>query len=486
MWPSSSVTDLDGVLRFYAVTGPLWAAFVAAAGDPGSDVRLLAALPPEIVSQSCSAATMGDGRRLSPVEAIHVGLVFRACHRLVHLQSGAGLDTWKDPNPWDTTSLPSSSETSPSLTSTGALGERKLKFSQVVEQGDDTEFFCEPEGAKNAYYGKYIALMGGLPEESEDPSIEQLSALSRRVALKQGIYVDFAVWVPYSRKHMRAAKYQSFLLQDDGTFLSKMVAGPSCFRHWQASFRVLRSALLMLDLVNLSNLVAWESWVEKLNFLHPSCWHLIVAAEDRARGEHLNRTVMKIRLEIDKGGQPPLGWMEAKPWNVAWQQVLADKIYWTEQVTVPAITWVAKGEKGVPKTPLEEQAGEVLRGGADALRPDFEKGGNLSEGSLVKKNHNKIKREAKKKRLQMEREELKHLRGKGKGKGDGKDGGRKGSGGGKSSGSSSEACYAWNNGNGLCGSLAPGEKCLGKIPREHRCTICGSPGHPSRSCSSKS
>lgn len=485
MWPSSSVTDLDGVLTYFGVTNTLWTAFTAAVGDPGSDIRLLAALPGEIVAQSCTTATMADGRRLTPVEAIHVGLVHRACHRLVHVQSGAGLDSWRDPNPWDTSTSTPSTAASTSLTSTSSLGERKLKFSQVVDQGDDTEFLCEPEGAKNGYYSKYIAVMGGLPEESEDPSIEQLSALTRRVALKQGIYVDFAVWVPYSRKHMKAAKYQTFLLQDDGTFLSKMVAGPSCFRHWQASFRVLRSALLMLDLVNLSNLVAWEAWVERLNFLHPSCWHLIVSAEDRARGEHMNRTITKIKLDIDRGGQPPLGWSEAKPWNIAWHQVLMDKIYWTEQVTVPALTWVARGEKGVPKTPLEEHAGEVLRGGADALKPELERNGAGGDSPSVKKNHNKLRREAKKKRVLQDREELKQWRGKGKGKGDGKDGGRKGSGDGKSSGSSSEACYAWNNGNRLCGGLVPGEKCLGKVPRDHRCTLCGSPGHPSRECPSK-
>ena len=202
------------------------------------------------------------------------------------------------------------------------------------------------------------------------------------------------------------------------------------------------------------------------------CWHLIVAAEDRARGEFMTRTITKIKLDIDKGGTPPLGWLEAKPWNVAWQQVLADKIYWTEQVTVPALTWVARGEKGVPKTPLEEQAGDVLRGGAESLRPEFEKGNTSSDVNVVKKNHNKQRREARKKRILQEREELKQLRGKGKGKGDGKDGGRKGSGDGRSSGSSSEACYAWNNGNGLCGGLPPGEKCLGKIPRvDHRCTM---------------
>ena len=484
MWPSSSVTSLPAVLEFYAVTTELWAAFTAAIGDPGEDMRILASIPPEIIARTCTSATMTDGRRLTPVEAIHLGLVFWACHRLVHLQSGGGVETWKDPNPWDSTTGGTATTTTPSSTTSTLQGDRKLKFSQVLEQGDETEFLCEPEAAKAAYYSKFVAVMGNLPEEAEDPSIEQLSALARRVTLKQGIYVDFAVWVPYSRKHMRAAKYQSFLLQDDGSFLSKMMAGPSCFRHWQASFRVLRSALVMLGLVNLANLVSWEAWVEKLNFLHPGCWHLIVAAEDRARGEHMSRTLTKIKLEIDQGGAAPLGWLEAKPWNVVWHRVLQDKDYWTEQVTVPAITWVAKGQKGLPKTPLEEQASEVLRGGAASLMPEISKDNNAEDINDVKKASGR-RREARKRRRQNDREELKAFRAKGKGKGDGKDGGRKGSGGGKSSGGAGEVCYAWNNGNGLCGGLAPGEKCMGKIPREHKCSLCGSPGHPSKDCTSR-
>ena len=50
---------------------------------------------------------------------------------------------------------------------------------------------------------------------------------------------------------------------------------------------------------------------------------------------------------------------------------------------------------------------------------------------------------------------------------------------------SKQKCYSWNNGNSPCGDLQPGQACVAKIAREHKCTICDSPGHPSRSCPNK-
>ena len=68
---------------------------------------------------------------------------------------------------------------------------------------------------------------------------------------------------------------------------------------------MLRTALLMLDLISLSNILAWESMVEKLTRQYPGAWHLIVAADDRARGEYMGRTLARIRMELDQGVAPP-------------------------------------------------------------------------------------------------------------------------------------------------------------------------------------
>ena len=94
-----------------------------------------------------------------------------------------------------------------------------------------------PGSSKAAFYGKYVAKMGGLPADAEDPTIEQLSAILRKVkVLHQPPYCDFAVWVPLAKRHLKAQKYQSFVLQEDGTFEAKMVPGPSCFSHWHTAW----------------------------------------------------------------------------------------------------------------------------------------------------------------------------------------------------------------------------------------------------------
>ena len=484
MWPPSTCTSTSSVLRFFAVNDNLWDAFCGAIGDPGEDLRLIAALPPEVIAESLAATRLPNGRRLTPVEAIQVGMVYRACHRLIHLQGGGGLDLWRDPNPWNDTATTSTTPTTPGPLSTTSSGERKLKFSQVLDQGDDTEFVCDSENAKAEFYTKYVNKMGGLPMDAEDPSIEQLCALQRRVqTLKQPPYVDFSVWVPYSKKYLRAAKYKSFIMQEDGSFLAKMTPGPSNYQRWQASFRLLRTALLMLDLISLNNILAWEAMVEKLTRQYPGAWHLVVAAEDRARGEYMSKSLARIKMELDQGARPPHGWDVSRPWNEVWKQILQDRDYWNEQVHLPAMVWTSRGARGTPLTPVEEFAAENIKGGASSLQPEAERHGK-EEDPHPKRSTNKVRREAKKKRQVAEREELRQWRNGGKG---GKSSSsHQGGKGGKSGGGSTELCFAWNNGNGLCGGLPPGEACKAKVPREHKCTKCGSPGHPSKDCQKKS
>ena len=103
-------------------------------------------------------------------------------------------------------------------------------------------------------------LVGGLPADAEDPAVEQISAVLRKTrALGQPPYCDFAVFAPFAKKHLKSQKYQSFLLQEDGSFLARMVAGPSCFSHWHTSFREPRTTLVMTGIINLANFMEWES-----------------------------------------------------------------------------------------------------------------------------------------------------------------------------------------------------------------------------------
>lgn len=51
MWTPPNTRGVDGMLAFYSVATPVWDSFTATLGDPGNDLRLLAALPPLMLKQ---------------------------------------------------------------------------------------------------------------------------------------------------------------------------------------------------------------------------------------------------------------------------------------------------------------------------------------------------------------------------------------------------------------------------------------------------
>lgn len=77
-------------------------------GDPGDDMRVLASMPAPMLVEGIMAARTTGSRRLTAVEAIQVGVTYRACHRLFRLMAGGSQSTWKDPDPWAATSSTSS------------------------------------------------------------------------------------------------------------------------------------------------------------------------------------------------------------------------------------------------------------------------------------------------------------------------------------------------------------------------------------------
>ena len=123
------------------------------------------------------------------------------------------------------------------------------------------------------------------------------------------LHSDFGIFVRFAKRHLKSQKYQSFVLQDDGSFLARMVPGPACFAHRQASYRVLRTMLVMTGIISLAKLMEWKAMVERLNRQYQGCWGLVAAAEDRGRGVHGQEA-----CQGEAGDGPrapaPLGWDE--------------------------------------------------------------------------------------------------------------------------------------------------------------------------------
>ena len=86
-------------------------------------------------------------------------------------------------------------------TTTDAVVTRKLKLKDLIDQicEDECEFLSEAEIA--AAYARYEALMGAgeKPAYDEDPTQDQLSAISHLLKLGLNPYVDFGLFGPTGR-----------------------------------------------------------------------------------------------------------------------------------------------------------------------------------------------------------------------------------------------------------------------------------------------
>ena len=467
MFPSAAAAgtmgDLEAIKTFYAMDSNVWAAFIARAGDPGSDIRLLASLPPSAVAAACEVAALPDGSPLSAIQAAHVGLVYRLAKRILYQEGGGNWDQWEDVDPWQAQSpwTGSSPTPTPATLTGGVSSERKLKLSAVVDQADDSEFTIVEDHLKAKRYQRYIDVMGGPPEEECEPSLEQLSALHRKVFILQSPpYTDFGVFGPYGRRLLRSSKFKTFVLTPEG-YTTKEIPGPANFAVWRASFRVFKTAMIMMDIISVANLMAYEGMIERFSITYPTAWHLVVMSEDNARAEHAMRLKTRLMAAALLHQRDPL-----RPWDYIYRLMIEDERYWREQLHTPALAWMAGGARGQPKTVSERMSLSYMKEGIDTtMHPKENTPGRSPTTSRKKK---KFREES-----QNQKQSGGPYGGSAKSKGKGK------------SGKGPQLCYAWNDNTGLCGGLSPGSECKAQVKREHRCTKCKSPGHPAHECPTK-
>ena len=468
-------------LTFFKVTDEPWNAFVQQVGNVGEDLRLLAALSRPAVLAGISVALLPDGSPLSPLQATQVGLVWRLARRVMAHLGGIRESEFVDVEVW-LDNPPGSSDSSTRTTGGAASGlgghtttnsvkEKVLKMSSLIDQADDSELLPPNNAELNKWHQNYVAIMGAQADEAEEPSPNQLAALFKRVFINDHPpYCDFGVWLPFERKMSKAHRFRVFTPLGDGSFLQKDLPGPASFQAWMASWRVFKTACLMLNVATLSSLETYARHVEKLVLQWPAAWGLVASADDQARAEKMARMRRTILLDQSLGRQIPRDWDPGAPWSCVLVELTKDVTFWNEKVHIPAAAWMAAGGKGAPVVASESAVFSVLPGSGSAevieREPDVNK----------KKLANRERRLAKRKRIADEREELRTLRngqnpkGNSKGKSKSKDQAGK------------PLCFSWASGSGACAKVPPGGECVGAIKRVHKCRLCLSPSHQDASC----
>ena len=458
-------STIEEVRSFYGLADEPWRAWHDIVGNP--DIRIMAALPAGAVVENCMRVVLPGNLPLSPTQAAQIGLVWRLCKRISWTKGGGDYDNWKDEDPW--TSPPPAAPPS----TTPALPPKGLKMSQVIDQSDESEFLVDSVATADRWYQRYVATMGAPPQEEEEASIEQLSALNRRVhTLDQAPYVDLAVWLPYGSRALRTVKFRAWIPDGQGGYFARELPGPANYQQWLAAWRVFQTASVMLDVFPLATLQLYERHIERLVKLYGSAWHLIVLADEKARGEKLARIRLKVTSDIALGKPPPDRWDATRPWIACLHLLVADTQFWDDQVRSPANAWLAQGSRGAPRGPTENFAADNINGGVLAIEPPID--------SSASRRSARDRRQNKKRKWKEEKEELVKLRAaavKNKGDGKGKDSNLK-----SKDQSGSDLCFSWDSGKGSCSTCQPGDPCKAKITRIHKCRVCLSPSHRSSDC----
>ena len=87
------------MLTLLNLEAELWQALIMVMGDPGQDLRQVAALNRWAITQAISNVQLASGAPLSVVQAAQLGLAWRCCRKALLLEAGGNADDFEDIDP---------------------------------------------------------------------------------------------------------------------------------------------------------------------------------------------------------------------------------------------------------------------------------------------------------------------------------------------------------------------------------------------------
>ena len=290
-------------------------------------------------------------------------------------------------------------------------------------------------------------------------------------------------------------KTKSYSFQPDGSWKPVEIPGPPSFQAWVACFRVYPAVLFMLRytrsvapasggasktgvktaspmVVQPHSLERYFEAFREMCLEFPEAWRLLMAAEDRMRGERFDHLRRQLTRAHQQGKTPvDVDFDPAVPWDGVFQAAAVDTAFWDANVRRPAIAFIAR--MGHQPQPALEPISEGAR--ASISNVETAVGAKGTPGPVSPKP---------KKRKRKSEEENPRQRGKGGGKASAtvdekytnKEHPKKWGGLYHSTQDGKELCYGWAKGQ------SP-DACADPCPngRAHRCQICLGP-HQNRGC----
>ena len=221
-------------------------------------------------------------------------------------------------------------------------GARKLKLSSVLDPTLDAEVTPLGQAEVQQLYQDYKTKFGDYPSPEADPSSDQLASLRQVVTAGSAPYADFSLFGPHGLRLLRKQTFTSYTLNvATGEWSKKEQPGPASYHAWVEAWKVLRTALLLLEVADAERLDAYAEHVRSfVTQFGDSAWWLVYRAENRMRCEHMER----IRRVLHD--RPDYGYTASRPWNAAFAAAVKDGDFWTRELVTPATLWLSQRQPG--------------------------------------------------------------------------------------------------------------------------------------------
>ena len=230
-------------------------------------------------------------------------------------------------------------------------GAAKIRFSTVIDQGDDTEIRPLTTEELRRLLAEWIVNTndGEDPTEEQEATGEQLAALNFRLRTGGTPFVDFGVWRPHGADLGRALRFSAYFLSPTGEFQRKELAGPASFTDWERSWRVFGFAMEVLGAATRTRLSRYRDQVAQLARDYPNFWWMVACADYTMRRSHLER--IRRRLESEHAQLLAAGLRSAfdptRPWDSAFRDAARDSEFWAKEVDKKIIMFsTAQKSKG--------------------------------------------------------------------------------------------------------------------------------------------
>ena len=333
---------------------------------------------------------------------------------------------------------------------------KRPKLSSLVDATAEAELQKLPATFIQSCYSNYALTRGDLPHQDIEPTDEQLSAIHQLVTAGDAPYVDFSIFGPHGRRMLKRLTFASRTLDPStGEWRRQELPGPPDFPTWWRSWRVFRTALLLLEVSPPEPLDLYGEHIRTLSETYGHhCWSIVYLADVRMRSEEFERTLRRTLLSHEallSSGLPGLeGFKANRPWGYIFLQSVHSSnhhatAFWATEVEKKCLLFQCR---------IKTDSELTSDGTVASLRHKPPSPARHGGAKPIKKGRKKE-------------------RSKSQPRPSGKDSARPSSKGGKST-STDDTCRDYNRG-----------LCSGSICRNgysHRCAICHKSGHPAISC----